>query len=360
VYIPEVYESEKDRRMSEVRDYLTRYIPASPLPTISLRFGMVAQEIADVARERGATLVVVGAAPHQRLNRIVAGARAVQVLRSSAVPVLSVPPGFSALPHNVVAGVDFSPASVRAVQTALLLIAPGGTITLVHVLSPLLADAPIRDGTGRDPATSVQSLFGRLRDELRPYVPKDVTIETRVKTDLETGGVLQAAERMEADLVVVGTHGPRLLERMFIGSVASTIMHAAPSAVLAAPPPSPAESMELWMRITGTATSARPLEWASTLDAFTRRNEGKRVAVEVDDPDIGAQLLGGGPLVGVTYDPHDRRVEIMVGDAQRVRGHLMHSIPNVDSISLSADDPNARETLEVRHGRGQTLVLVTP
>ena len=327
---------------------------------MTIRSGAVALEVADAARERGASLVVMGAAPHQRINRIIAGERAAQVLRSSSVPVLSVPPGSTTLPRTVVVAVDFSPASVRAAQAALLLIAPGGTLTLLHVLSPLLADAPIRDVTGRDPLHSVQALFGRLRDVIRPYVPDDVTIETRVRTDLDTGGILQAAESIEAELVAVGTHGPRLLERLFVGSVASTVMHAAPCAVLAAPPPPAAEAMESWLRITGTATSARPREWGSTLDEFTRRNEGNRVAIEVDDPDIGAQSLGRGPLLGVTYDPHDHRVEIMVGDTHRVRGHLMHSIPNVDAISFTADEQSGREALEVRHGRGQTLVLVSP
>lgn len=360
VYLPDVYESRKERRMSEVRDYLARHIPGSPLPTVTLRSGGIAHEVTDVARERDATLVVVGAAPHQRLNRMVAGERAVQVLRSASVPVLSVPPGFSALPRNVVVGVDFSPASVRAAQVALLLVAPGGTLTLLHVLSPLLADAPLRDVGGRDPASSVQTLFGRLRDVLRPYVPDDVTIETRVRADLDYDGILAVASKIDADLVVVGTHGPRLLERLFIGSVASTIMHAAPQAVLAAPPPPPADAMDLWLHVMGTARSTRPNEWADTLDEFTRRNEGQRVSVEVDDPDIGSQLLSRGPLLGVTYDARDRRVEIMVGDADRIRGHHMHSIPNVDSIAMTADEQSGREALELRHGRGQTLVLIAP
>ena len=137
-----------------------------------------------------------------------------QVLRSSTVPVLSIPPGFSALPRNVVAGVDFSPASVRAAETALLLVDSGGTLTLLHVLSPLQTNVPLRHFGGRDPATSIQALFGRLRDMLRPYVPHDVTIETQVKADLHTHGILEAAEGMGADLVAVGTHGPRLLERL--------------------------------------------------------------------------------------------------------------------------------------------------
>jgi hypothetical protein len=230
----------------------------------------------------------------------------------------------------------------------------------VHVLSPILADAPIRDATGRDPSNSVQMLFGRVRDELRPHLPGDVTLETRITTDEHRNGILETASKLNADLVVVGTHGPRFLERLFIGSVASSVMHSAPQAVLAAPPPRPAEAMELWLRITGTATSDRPREWAVALDGFTRRNRGHDAAIEIDDPEIGSQVLGRGALLGVTYDPHDRRVEIMVGDSQRVRSHQMHSIPNVESIAVTADERGGREALELRHGNGQTLVLVNP
>jgi nucleotide-binding universal stress UspA family protein len=361
VYLPEVEEARRERRLEDVQAYLARYAPnGTPSPAVHLRSGPISEEIAATARQRGATLVVVGAAPHRRLNYMVAGERAVQVLRSASVPVLSVPPGFASLPHNVVAAIDFSPASVRAAQTALLLVAPGGTLTLVHVLSPLLADAPIRDATGRDPTNSVQMLFGRVRDELRPYVPADVTIETRITTGEHRNGILETASSLDADLVVVGTHGPRFLERLFIGSVASSVMHSAPQAVLAVPPPRPAEAMNLWLRITGTATSDRPREWATALDGFTRRNKGYDAAIEIDDPEIGAQVLGRGALLGVTYDAHDRRVEIMVGDSQRVRSHQMHSIPNVESIAVTADERGGREALELRHGNGQTLVLIKP
>ena len=315
VYLPEVDEAREETRLAGVREYVARYSGGAPSPSIHMRFGAIVEEIALVARQRSATLVVVGAAPHQRLNHIVAGEFAARVLRASTVPVLSVPPGFAALPRNAVVAVDFSPASVRAAEAALLLLGDGGTLTLLHVLSPLLADAPLRDVQGRDPADTVQTLFGRVRDELRPFVPNDVTIETRVKTDRSVDGILKAIANDAADMVAVGTHGPRLLERIFVGSVASSVLHGAAQAVLAVPPPPAVDALDLWLRISGTATSTRPREWAADLDAFTRRNQGRRVGIEVDDPDMGAQMLGRGALLGVTYDRHDQRVEIIVGDA---------------------------------------------
>lgn len=361
MYMPELDDARRDARETAVKDYVARFADDAPPVPMHVRIGGVASEIAEVARERSATLVVVGSAPHQRLTRIVAGERAAQVLRVADCPVLSVPPGFAALPRSVLAAVDFSPASVRAAQTALLLLSDAGVLTLLHVLSPLMGDVPLRDPSGRDPADAVQTMFGRLRDELRPYVPEDVTVETHVTTNDAIDGVLGTARAIAADLIAVGTHGPGLFERMFLGSVASSILHAAEQPVLAAPPPTPAEAIDLSLDVAGTATSNRPEEWAPALDAFTRRNAGRNVLLEVDDPEIGAQVTGRGyELVGVTYDRHDRRVEIMIGERNQPRHHLMRSIGNVESIALTVQEGGGPEVLEVRHGRGHTLVMATP
>ena len=360
IYIPEVDDLRRTERVGAVNEYIARFSGDAPPVTVHARFGSIALEITDVARERDATFIITGAAPHQRLNRIIAGERGVQVLRSSPCPVLSVPPGFATVPRNVVVAVDFAPASIRASQAALLLLPEGGTLTLLHLLPTALADAPLRDPSGRDPRTAVQSMFERLRDELRPYVPDNVTIETQVQTADAVDGIISTATALGADVIAVGTHGPRLLERLFVGSVASSVMHAAPQAVLASPAPPPAEALEFWLRIAGTATSGRPRDWMEALDGFTRRNRGCAVALEVDDPDVGAQMMGRGYVLnGVTYDPHDHRAEIMLGDPANVRRHFMHSISKVESVAMTADD-SGHEVLELRHGRGHTLVLITP
>ncbi len=357
-YFPQLDDELKESRLADVKEYLARHSAKDAVPArIHMAFGSIAADVARLAAERAATLIVVGAAPHQRLKHMVAGERAAQFLRSSTVPVLSVPPGFDALPRKVVVAVDFSPASMRAAETALLLAASGARITLLHVLSPLLGDVPLR-GIGSHDLDTPQRLFGRFLDELRPFVSHGVTVETHVRTGDDLEGIVATAASLGAELVVVGTHGHRLLGRIFVGSVAAGVLHNAAQAVLVVPPPPPADTLELWRRITGTATSERPAEWGGGLDAFTKRNAGRRIAIEVDDPDIGARMLGYGALIGVTYDSHDRRVEIAVGNPHQTRRHLMHSIENVDYIALTADEPAGSETLEIWHDGGQTLVLV--
>lgn len=360
VYLPSIEDASRKARLGAVNDYYRRHVGDERLPPVHVRFGAIALEVANVARERSATMIVVGAAPHQRFNRIIAGERAVQILGKAPCPVLSVPPGVEALPTNIVVAVDFAPASIRAAQAALLLLADGGTLTLLHLLSPLVGAVPLRYPSDRDPVTAVESMFERLRDELRPYVPENVTIETQLQTEDALEGIVSTATSLDAEVIAVGTHGPRLLERFFVGSVASSVLHAAPQAVLAAPPPPPAEALEFWLRISGTATAGRPRDWMEALDGFTRRNRGHTATIEVDDPELGAQVVSHGYVLnGVTYDPHDQRVEVMLGDPVNPRRHLMHLIPNVDAVAMTMDD-TGHEALALSHGRGQTLVLVGP
>src|SRR6476659_9471756 len=67
LYLPDVDEARRAQRMSQVLEYVARFSADAPTPTLHVRFGAIAEEIADVALARSARMVVVGAAPHQRV-----------------------------------------------------------------------------------------------------------------------------------------------------------------------------------------------------------------------------------------------------------------------------------------------------
>lgn len=54
---------------------------------------------------------------------------------------------------------------------------------------------------------------------------------------LPLDGIRKAAERMDADLIVLGTHGHGALGRALVGSVASGVARTLPFSVLLVPPP---------------------------------------------------------------------------------------------------------------------------
>jgi nucleotide-binding universal stress UspA family protein len=66
-----------------------------------------------------------------------------------------------------------------------------------------------------------------------------VAVETRLVSGYPIETILDSVRAAGAELVAVGTHGPTLIERLLVGSVASGVLHDARVAVLAAPPPEP-------------------------------------------------------------------------------------------------------------------------
>jgi nucleotide-binding universal stress UspA family protein len=355
---PALEESRISSREMSVRDYVARFLGGATPPRVHVRVGAVSSEISQFAEDVSATMVVMGAAPHRRFHHITAGDRAGRVLHSVPCPVLSVPPMFTALPRSVVVAVDFGPASIRAAQAALLVVDDGGTVVLTHVLSPLPSPAALAAPAPNDPAADVHTLFDRLRETLAAYVPSGVTLETRVVTDDPIAGILDSAAHLDAELVAVGTHGPRVLARLLLGSVAESVLHNAEQPVLASPPPSGAEALELGRHVSGGATSKRGDEWGTVLDKFTRRNAGRGVRLEADDPETGSHVAGHGyALMGVTYEPYADRVEIMMGDAARPLHHLTRSVLHPDTISMTTT-AGGGEILDIRHGRGRTTAVV--
>ena len=357
---PSIDEARRQACETTVTDYVCRFSGGARPPGVHVRFGGVAAEISRFAQERSATMVVLGSAPHRRFRHMASGDRAAQVLHSARCPVLSVPPSFTELPHTVIAALDFGPASVRAAQAALLVVADGGTVLLTHVLAPLVHPAALSTVLENDPSAEVHALFDRVREELVPFVPPNVKLETRLITDDAIEGIISSAAHAGADLVAVGTHGGNFFSRFLLGSVAESVVHHAKQAVLASPPPTPGEALELWRRVTGVLSSDQALEWSAALDGFTRRNAGRPVMLEADDPEKGAHVTSHGySLMGVTYEPSARRVEIMMGDASRPLQHLTRSVAHPDAITMSLTPTGGGETLDIRHGRGHTIVIVT-
>jgi nucleotide-binding universal stress UspA family protein len=324
--------------------------------TLDVRLGRPAREVRDFARELDATIILMSAEPHKLFGRAVAGVKAAQVLRGAPCPILSIAPPFTGLPRTVVAAVDFSPASIRAVQAALLLAADDAKVTLIHVVPDggLGLDHQIRM------SEQTRTLFERLREQLVPFTPERVTLEMREMQGEVIHQLLEGADSLGADLLAIGTEGPGFVERTFLGSTAASALHLARCTVLASPAPAPAEAIEMQLHVQGTATITERQQWAKALDAVWRRDAGRIVRLEVDDRDIGAQVEASGYLLrGITFDHNDRRVTVMLEAPDGTGAHLTRSISNVDAIGITTKPNGPDHALVIKHGRGQTLLLFT-
>lgn len=139
--------------------------------------------------------------------------------------------------QTIVAATDFSEASELAVAAAAVLAKEtNATLYVVHVhvaVDPatLLAD-PVSGTLMPDDATRT-----RLHAELRALVDRAAPQLPGVHTAISTSkapaeGLVHYAEHVDADLIVVATHGRSGLRRLVLGSVAEEVVRTAGCPVL--------------------------------------------------------------------------------------------------------------------------------
>lgn len=316
--------------------------------------GEPARVIADLARDRHARLLVMGLGRHEVVDRIFGDETALKVVRTSHVPVLAVPEAVSMVPRHAVVGIDFSEGSLRAAQAALRVLVDGGLLELVHVVprERLLFDAWVSQ---EEYMRFVRHSLTRFRARLT--LPPSISLDDVVLSGDPARELLAYAGRVGADLIASGSHGHGFLSRLVLGSVTTKLLRTATCSVLVVP--ADANHTD---RDGASANATLNLDrerWGEVLDDFTRRNAGRRTRLEIDDPELGAQPQEGDyPLLGVTFDPVDHRVEIMLGELGAGEPHLSRSVGDVERIDVLTNREDQDIALRLRHGAGQTLLTL--
>ncbi|HEY8370802.1 MAG TPA: universal stress protein [Thermodesulfobacteriota bacterium] len=132
--------------------------------------------------------------------------------------------------------VDFSPPSERAAEFARSLAVPlGSRMRLLHVvqgsapplgLRPAVYDALLeaRDRVLKEAEQALETLAGRLAAGDGAPSVEHVVIETAESVG---DAIVDEARKAGADLIVIGTHGRRGVERVLLGSVAERVVRRA-------------------------------------------------------------------------------------------------------------------------------------
>ena len=134
----------------------------------------------------------------------------------------------------VLVGIDFSPQAGDVLKAALATVREESELHLVHVL-PLppgetlgasRADRELRFVTQMDEAR-------QLLDRMAIDVPSSVKrLAAHIRVGSPDVEIAQLANDLGAELIVVGTHGRKGLDRLVLGSVAESLVRHAPCAVL--------------------------------------------------------------------------------------------------------------------------------
>jgi nucleotide-binding universal stress UspA family protein len=163
-------------------------------------------------------------------------------------------------PYVIVVGVDFSEASELAVQRALE-VASEQVVAEVHFVNVVQTYGPqVAFDMPMDAAALTVLTVSEARNRFKKYADQALArfvaqnpnkrvarCFTHVRFDSISDEIAQLAADLEADLVVVGTHGRRGISRVLLGSSAEATVRLAPCPVLVVRPtavPEPAPRIE--------------------------------------------------------------------------------------------------------------------
>jgi nucleotide-binding universal stress UspA family protein len=144
----------------------------------------------------------------------------------------------SAAQRRILVAVDFSPASTRAVREAARMAGSGDELVLVHVARRLEPALPWSRANRRVVAKLARESQGDARAALTAIAER---LAPRVRTHVAEGvaheQILAEARRVGADLIVLGSRGHTLSERLLLGSTAERVIRKATVPVLVVPAP---------------------------------------------------------------------------------------------------------------------------
>ena len=129
--------------------------------------------------------------------------------------------------------VDFSACSEKALQYAIAFAKQfGAEIVLLHVVQPYV---PVPEMGAIDTELLLRQMRDGAERELtamRQRITEDIKIRTQLRVGRADSEIVRAADELEADLILLSTHGRTGLGRVFMGSVAEHITRYARCPVL--------------------------------------------------------------------------------------------------------------------------------
>ena len=130
---------------------------------------------------------------------------------------------------HILLPVDGSSTSLMAVEKAIgLAQAFGSTVTAIYVIDPYAFS-----GVGADFAYGQAQYLGAATAEGKQALQESAALLSAAGVTVITAiieahaiyrGILETASSVEADLIVMGSHGRRGLEKLVLGSVAAQVL----------------------------------------------------------------------------------------------------------------------------------------
>ena len=139
---------------------------------------------------------------------------------------------------RILCPVDLSPTSLHAVDHAAAVARwYKASITALRVYDPFVMPVPGWPVPEQDiPEATVARVHAETTDWLKAAAVADLDVRVLVDVGQPASCILDRANTLPADLIVIGTHGTSGFEHLVLGSVTEKVLRKATCAVLTVPP----------------------------------------------------------------------------------------------------------------------------
>jgi nucleotide-binding universal stress UspA family protein len=240
--VPDFIEADPGQVTEEVRRFCAPVLePSGRSAEFVVKAGDAVKEIRKQAEELPADLLILGTHGRSGFERLFLGSVTEKVLRSTRVPVLTIPPPVRApgspLFKTILCPVDFSPAASKALEYALSLAKEADARLLVlHAIEDVLGDAGARVLGHLNVSEYYRHLEQDALTRLRAEVPDAARVWSRPEERVVRGRAYQEILKVIADervdLVVMGVQGKGVVDRLVFGSTTHRIIREAGCPVL--------------------------------------------------------------------------------------------------------------------------------
>lgn len=237
------HKAEEHAYLAEVEGRLDPHVPSRT----ALLEGHVAEEIARYAERSEVDLIIITTHGHTGVSRMWLGSVADALVRLTSTPLLvihpaqggHVPASVHDLKHVVVPldGSDLSAGILR--PAADLAEASGAEMTLVHVVSSsAVLGARLFPLSPDDIAPALARAGEYLETQAKNLRARGLTVRVHVEEHESPGrAIADIADKLNADVIALATHGYGGLKRALLGSVADKVLRSSPLPILVQSPP---------------------------------------------------------------------------------------------------------------------------
>jgi nucleotide-binding universal stress UspA family protein len=210
-----------------------------------LRDGHPVDVLLGAADNEQAALIVVGSRGVGANPALALGSTSLQVLHAAGLPVLVVPdrregagPADGLAPRPILVGVDRSEPAFAALDLAADVAGlVGGSLSVVEVIDyvPPFPLGPTTAVTSEGEEQAPKRVMALVEAEAQDIRARGVGVQVVVRSGDPAPTLLQVADDVDADLVVVGTRGRGGPADLLLGSVARTVADRARRPTLVVP-----------------------------------------------------------------------------------------------------------------------------